>query len=137
MDFFNPTLWLPCGHEHRIYGDDNAQTWAVVDAEDYAYLARWRWSWKVSRGGSKRYLRRNLQVSEPNWRENGRVQKTLFLHTVVILRSGREKPTPEHHIPDHLDGDETNCRRSNLDWATYSMNSLNRFGSALTLAGPR
>jgi hypothetical protein len=116
----------PEPHEYRIYGDDRAQTWCVVDQIDYAYLVQWRWSWKVSRGGGKRYLRRTVQIGHKNYRVNGRTTVTLFLHTAIMERTGAQ-PSPEHVLVDHWDGDETNCLRDNLDWATHSMNGLNRF----------
>lgn len=147
MDDFDPNiLFAPANHEFRIYGDDMAQTWVVVDEEDYHFLVRWRWSWKVSKNGKKRYLRRvvedyvkgssyssreQTETGDKRFQMKERTQRTLFLHTVVMLRKGDAQPTALHHIPDHLDGDETNCRRENLRWATHSMNSKNKFGSAL------
>lgn len=135
----------PTPHEHRIYGDDMAQTWAVVDEADYAFLVQWRWSWKVSRGGTKRYLRRVVDnyvkgsfYYSSEQTEDGsklvqvreRTSQTLFLHTAVILRKGDVPPSAAHRIVDHLDGDEINCRRGNLRWATHTMNNNNMFGAA-------
>lgn len=144
-DWSDPNvLFAPSPHEFRIYGDDMAQTWAVVDEVDYAFLVRWRWSWKVSRGGGKRYLRRVVDdyikgsayySTEPGADGAKQVQvkqrksQTLFLHTAVILRKGDPPPSQHHHIVDHLDGDEANCRRGNLRWATHTMNNNNMFGA--------
>jgi hypothetical protein len=47
-----------------------------------------------------------------------------------MLRSGVPQPSAEHHIPDHINGKEWDCRRENLRWATHSMNNANLFGIA-------
>lgn len=141
-------LLVPNQHEYRIYGDDNAQTWAVVDEEDYQFLTQWKWSWNnpstKKRERRKKYLRRNIQtILDPTlggglWtnpitgvtsRNRGhRIQQTLFLHFVVMLRTGKSPPTPKHTIVDHRDGDEFNCRRKNLRWYTPSQNGSNLYG---------
>lgn len=158
MTDFNPNVWLiRSPHEFRIYGDDLAQTWGVVGEEDYHFLINWKWSWtspdtagaKRKRPAEKRYLRRVVETQiapenhtgQKNWvnPETGwtvrlhkpRIQTTLRMHTVVMLRSGIVPPSPEHTIPDHIDGDERNYRRENLRWATPGMNARNKFGSAL------
>ena len=117
LSFLDPNNWplLP-PHEFRIYGDDRLQTWAVVDEIDYHFLIQWKWSWKVSNGGKKKYLRRNVQTmieggsgghyvnpeTGNEVRNRLRVQQTLFLHTVVMLRKGIAPPSPAHTIVDHL-----------------------------------
>lgn len=153
IDFFNPNIWAHAEpFEFRIYGDDNAQTWAAVDEDDYHFLVQWKWSWDdpgMRRGIARRKprLRRNVQTTiAPSYAkghyidpETGRelrhrshrVQQKLFLHVVVMLRTGITPETPEHELVDHLDGDERNCRRVNLRWATHTINSNNRFGSAV------
>ena len=120
-------------HEHRIYGDDLAQTWSVVDAIDYQACILHRWRWKPSRnrgGATKKYLARNVQIIHhkgASWRAN-RTQHNLFLHTFIMELAGKPQPSPKH-IVDHRDGDETNCRRNNLRWATPGLNRINRNGS--------
>lgn len=118
-------MFAPTGHEFRIYGDDNAQLYAVVDEDDYQFLLQWLWSPKWSRGGRKCYLRR--VVSEGS--RGSRIQRTIFLHQAVMARKGDIPPSPLHVIIDHRDSDEMNCRKANLRWATHSMNALNINGA--------
>lgn len=150
MEFFNPNNWpLHPPHEFRIYGDDNAQTWGVVDEEDYHFLIQWKWSWtKPSshrKSSQKRYLRRVMETQlespykgggtyvnpETGWEvrhRKPRLQQTLRMHVVIMLRTGITPPGPDWELVDHIDGDERNYRRRNLRWATHSLNTLNRFG---------
>ncbi len=81
-------VFAPC----RIYGDDRAEMFALVDYTDYQLLVQWKWSPKWSRGSRKVYLRRNLQVGV----RSSRTQRTLFLHTAIMERTGLKPPTPEH-----------------------------------------
>jgi hypothetical protein len=115
MDLDDPT---PQNHEHRIYGDDNASVWAVVDAEDYAYFSQWRWcptkACRIAR--RKTYLRRQIG------------NRTLYLH-VEIMQRVEPAPSPAHIIVDHMNGNSLDCRRANLRWATPSQNAKNKFGS--------
>jgi hypothetical protein len=138
--------------EFRIYGDDMAQTWALVDQVDYSFLVQWRWSWDrpgLRNGRPRRAPRmsRNMQITLPNEFDQGggvwtnpetgvttrlrmpRVQRRLYLHQAVMERKGDVPPSPDHILIDHINGDENDCRRGNLRWATYSMNSRNLFGA--------
>lgn len=140
LDFFDPTTWKFEEHEHRIYADDFANDYAVVDFVDYQYLIQWCWKLKKSRAskGTKKpkvYLARSdsefLGPDEyiDGKRIRNRITRTIYLHTVVMERTGIPKPkTNQHLIVDHADGDSFNCRRSNLRWATLSFNARNRFG---------
>lgn len=121
-DWSDPNTWVFPEHEFRIYGDDRAQTWAVVDEDDYHWLIAWRWAPKVSRGGKKVYLYRTItdRVSG-NW--------SLFLHVAIMERSGVKQPSPQHVVVDHRNGDSLDCRKANLRWATRSMNRLNVNGA--------
>lgn len=119
----------PC----EIYGSDDLSIFAIVDGEDYQYLAQWKWSPKFSRGDKKFYLRRNAQVTHQKefWCEHmgrvrNRTQRTLFLHQAVMALKGDAPPTPDHKVIDHIDGDSMNNRRSNLRWATVAENNTNR-----------
>jgi hypothetical protein len=154
LSFLNPNNWpLSPPHEFRIYGDDDAHTWVVVDEEDYHFLIKWKWnadstSMRNGKPRSKPYFRRTFEVQVPNWNHKGggtsvspvsgrtvrnrkpRVQSALYLHRVVMLRTGIVPPSPHHTLVDHKDGQRLNCRRSNLHWATVKMNNNNRFGNA-------
>ena len=120
----DPNTWKN-NHEYRIYGDDRASVWAVVDEIDYHYFVNWLWSPKWSKGHTKVYLRRNVQTGT---KKDGRIQQTLFLHVAIMKRTGIQPPSPLHVIVDHRDSDSMNCKRSNLRWATHSMNCKNRNG---------
>jgi hypothetical protein len=128
-DWADPNHLFPAAIEQccHIYGDDNCNVFAVVDPEDYQWAIQWLWSPKWSRGGRKMYLRRSVQTGSKT--RGTRVQKTLFLHTAIMQRTGIKPPTPLHKLIDHRDGDGLNCRRSNLRWATHSMNVANINGS--------
>lgn len=142
-DMWDPNNWIPCDHEHRIYADDTLETYAIVDAIDYPYLAQFRWSLhSVKVGGegrsTKRYLRRCVstfhgpdgeQYVSPIHghvvRNRNRTQKNVFLHQEVMERKGDKPPTPRHVIIDHIDRDSMHCRRHNLEWETKSGNARN------------
>lgn len=135
-DEWNPDTFF-IEHECRIYGDDRASIYSVIDDIDYQWALQWRWSPKFSKRGKKFYLRRCTNEGSGAFYEcpetgrirRNRTQRTLFLHTAIMLRSGVIPPTKKHVLVDHRDGDAMNCRRSNLRWATHTMNSRNVFGS--------
>ena len=121
----NEFLTLP-PHEYRIYLDDNASRYVVVDEIDYHWAIQWRWSVKPDKHRKKFYAVRTL-----TGRENGKRRDVcLFLHVEIMKRTGILPPSPAHKITDHKNGDEFNCRRHNLRWATPSMNRRNIKGSA-------
>lgn len=119
---WNPNTWT-WDHEHRIYGDERAQTWAVVSEEDYQWAIQWRWNWSRKRNGL--YLRRTVHVYE----NGARVRtETIYLHTEIMKRTGIEPKSSKHRIVDHRDGDPTNNKRTNLRWTNHSENTRNSFG---------
>src|SRR4051812_5997880 len=111
-------------HEHRIYADDMAQTWAVVDEIDYQWAIQWRWHINKphpSRNGTKQYFCRS---NGSGGRSRG---PRLFLHIEIMKRASIIKPDEFHNYGGHLDDDEWNCRRANLEWLTphKNRNALN------------
>jgi hypothetical protein len=129
-DFFDPNTWLVDKHECRVYADDYANEYAIVDQIDYQYLIQWRWKLKESKSskGTKKpkvYLARTTHEGS----RESRICSTIFLHTVVMERTGTPKPkTNKKLIVDHKDSDGLNCKRNNLRYATLSFNRRNRNG---------
>lgn len=118
VDPWDPNNWDLDKHEYRIYGDDNAQTWCVVDEVDYHWAIRWKWHINTPNpkvNGSKRYFVR----STSNGRRWG---PKLYLHIAILKRARRRRPSPLHIYSDHKDGNERNCRRKNLRWRTPKQN---------------
>lgn len=111
-------------YEHRIYGNNQASIWAVVDAIDYDFLVRNCWS-VLRRPRAGLYLRRAVGI----WANGQRLRTcTQYLHIEVMKRTGIEPPSDAHTIVDHRNGDTLNCRRLNLRWATPRQNRANIFG---------
>jgi hypothetical protein len=90
-----------------------------VDARDYAWLTRWRWSfmrfsWRY--GGiiyARRYVRR------------GGRRVALYMHTEILIhRMGR--PRPPKHTGEHINIDSLDNTRRNLAWATNSEQRANQ-----------
>lgn len=127
---WDPNILFNQEHEWRVYADDYANDYAVVDQIDYQYHIQWRWKLKKSKSSKgtkdvKIYLARS---GHEGTRE-GRICSTIFLHTEVMNRKGDIKPkTNQKIIVDHADSDGFNCRRNNLRYATLSFNRKNRHG---------
>lgn len=120
---WDPNTWGREPHEFRIYGDNRAKLWAVVDEEDYHFFIKWLWNPKICRYG-KIYLRRTHYFGEGR----GGRQVTFYLHIEIMKRTGILQPSPLHNIVDHRNGHELDCRRRNLRWATPRMNGHKMIG---------
>jgi hypothetical protein len=102
----------------RIRLDPQGQYAVTVDACDFAYLHRWKWtllrkSWPY---GTNIYARRDVRV-------DGRT-RTIFMHRMILRRRMR-LPSPRHQC-DHRDIDSLNNTRRNLRWATRRQQFMNR-----------
>ena len=140
-DCFDPNTWEVDNHEYRIYVDDYANQYAIVDAIDYSYLVQWRWklskssrSWGAG-AKQKLYVSRTFsqEIGEPFQYESRtirqRLHSSVYLHQEVMRRAGIVPISLfEKDIIDHLDGNSFNCRRSNLRWASFSTNIKNKHG---------
>ena len=109
----------------RVY-DVDLERYAEVDEEFFSQLVTMRgWHGKIisrlwhikpphpNRNGQKEYF-----VTRAGWR-NGEAE---FLHVMVMKLSGIKAPSKRHNLVNHIDGNEWNCRLSNLEWATAVSN---------------
>lgn len=86
---------------------------AIVSAEDYPILSRYKWNYKRSRGGGI-YARRSKTIGS---RKDGtRTVRTILMHVAVMELTGEPRPTPEH-TPDHKNRNSLDNTRTNLRWA--------------------
>lgn len=131
-DFWNPNTWANEKYEYRVYADDYANVYAIVDQVDYQYLIQWRWKVKNSNTHGKAFKepKQYLARTAHEGARNSRICSTIFLHTVVMDRKGTAKPnTNKKMIIDHANSDGFDCRRDNLRWATIGFNNMNKFGA--------
>jgi hypothetical protein len=93
----------------------------VVDQEDYQWAIQWKWHFNKphpTRKGSKQYLVRS------NGSGGRRRGKKFIFHVEIMKRKGTPPTTEQHIYVAHLDDNEFNCKRSNLEWATPSQNRI-------------
>ena len=88
--------------------------YAIVDAEDYERVSRYKWC--LSRTGNQLYAYRKHRG------------KTIRMHQFIM------KP-PKGMVVDHIDGNGLNNRRSNLRICTRPENNLNRRRNPNTATG--
>lgn len=123
MDFLLTQSPVP----HTPIFVDEHEHFVVVDAVDHAWLSQWVWSacWSKPRPGHKLklYARRTFRLG-------GRLGKPIwiYLHKEVCRRAHGEAP-PGKPVGDHMDGNEIDCRRHNMRWASKSENRLNLDGA--------
>ncbi len=116
--------------DRRVYLDDTGELFAIVDEIDYGWAVQWKWrvTYSKDRGSHltrKAYATRSFRVGGRGGRN-----VTLYLHKLVLARTGKLPPTPAHIIGDHQNGDSLDCTRNNLEWATPQMNRENYNGYA-------
>jgi len=107
--------WTPW---RRIMLSARENIWALVDAEDYAWLSGhiWNVSWG-SRTPWQKYAKRNV----------GPERATLRMHREIMMRA---EPRPDDfiavHPVDHDNGQTLDNRRANLAWVSKAANIANR-----------
>lgn len=121
-DMWDPNTWDLTDPVRRIYLDDKADLFCLVDEVDYLWALQWRWQPKRHYRTKKIYACRTTRYGQG-------ANFSVYLHIEIHKRAGVEKPTEHHKLVDHRDGHERNCRRENLRWATHSMNARNIRGS--------
>lgn len=130
IDFFDPNNWLtPEPWEWRLYLDDTASIYALVDEIDWRWAINWRWNVKRCKR-LKEYARR--AVSTYNEDKTRKGARSIYLSVEIMKRTGIVPPSSAHTIVDHRNGKSLDCRRHNLRYYTVGQNNRNRFGSHAT-----
>lgn len=125
-DPFDPNGWEQPSKEFRVYLDDRAETFALVDEEDYHWAIKWRWNIKRCKR-LKEYARRAVSTYHEGGERKG--ARSIYLHIEIMKRTSVQPISANHKLVDHRNGKSLDCRRKNLRWATHSMNSYNTHGS--------
>lgn len=132
IDFLDPNTWTQDNHEYRIYCDAGLLNYAIVDDMDYWWACRWCWQTiKSSKRGKKHYASRSSGLGERQHRKWTR----LYLHIEIMKRTGIAPPTISHRLVHHINGNERDCRRINLEWATTKSNHVGFVGKRCAASG--
>jgi len=128
MEFLLDTTPVPY---RPIYLDDTGELFVIVDEIDYAWAVQWRWRPMFSKDrGFSHHKRKAYATRSSRIGGRGGRNVTLFLHKLILQRTGVMPPTARHIIGDHLNGNSLDCRRCNLIWETPSGNRENYNGYA-------
>jgi HNH endonuclease len=87
---------------------------AIVDAEDYQLLMRWKWQAQKSSNGKTYYATNGVSAAKYG-------KASFHMHRIIMN-------SPGGLMVDHIDGDGLNNRKSNLRLATRQQNGCNRRG---------
>ena len=88
---------------------------ALVDDDDYPWLARFSWHAVPTNPGEKFVPMKAFHSRTASGKKiQIRVQMATF---IMGTRSG--------YVAEHADRDPLNCQKSNLRWATHAQNSIN------------
>lgn len=89
---------------------------AIVDADDYVWLMRWKWQYRCNKWG-KECAARPSNV--------GRQTSTVYMHRLITS-------APKHTDVDHKNNDGLDNRRENLRICTHQQNMQNQKPKANT-----
>lgn len=112
------TLWTgllrlqavsPNAYPLKLIPLENSDRVAIVDQEDHAELALFKW--RLQPRGNSGYAYRAKRI-------NGRIVTT-YMHRVILW-------TPDEMLVDHRNGNGLDNRRANLRAATHAENQRNR-----------
>lgn len=97
-----------------------SEYFAIVDAEDYAFLTQWMWTFKRSAWAFNAliYARRHQRIEG--------VRTTILMHTLILTERMKLMRPSDEHTPDHINRDSLNNRQSNLRWATKAEQKANQ-----------
>lgn len=82
--------------------------YAIVDAEDYDYIKKWKWYYSKNRGGYA--VREEMRQGK---------KKLISMHRVI-------NKTPTGMVTDHINGNTLDNRKKNLRNATIRQNTQNQ-----------
>jgi len=126
LDMWDPNTWSTEASECRVWATPRLTHCAFVDFEDHQWALQWLWDVKIAKRSDHRKKIPYVCRCEATWVDGVRYYRSLYLHIEIMKRTGIIPETDKHILVDHIDGNTLNCRRGNLQWATYTMNRKNR-----------